>query len=105
MQSRARIDGLRLLGAINDTQAHGEVGARADPTRAASEAGLEVGSERYREAMAYLLEEAALLGDEHTAFDDEGDQHAHGYASYFFTGRALELLGGSPPAGGARPGA
>jgi hypothetical protein len=105
MQSRARIDGLRLLGAINDTQAHGEEGARADPTRAASEAGLEVGSERYREAMAYLLEEAALLGDEHTAFDDEGDQHAHGYASYFFTGRALELLGGSPPAGGARPGA
>jgi hypothetical protein len=105
MQSRARIDGLRLLGAINDTQAHGEEGARADPTRAASEAGLEVGSERYREAMAYLLEEAALLGDEHTAFDDEGDQHAHGYASYFFTGRALELLGGRPPAGGARPGA
>jgi len=42
--------------------------------------------------MAYLIEEAALLGDEHTAIDDEGDQHAHGYASYFFTGRALTLL-------------
>ncbi|CAA9414242.1 hypothetical protein AVDCRST_MAG82-996 [uncultured Rubrobacteraceae bacterium] len=93
MQSRARIDGLRLLGVINDTQAPGEEGARADPTRAANEAGLEVGSERYQEAMAYLLVEAALLGDEHTAFDDEGDQHAHGYASYFFTGRALDLLG------------
>ena len=42
--------------------------------------------------MAYLIEEAALLGDEHTAIDDEGDQHAHGYASYFFTERALVLL-------------
>jgi hypothetical protein len=93
MRARARIDALRLLAAINETQAHGEEGARADPTRAAREAGLEVGSERYREAMAYLIEEAALLGDEHTAFDEEGEQHAHGYASYFFTGRALELLG------------
>jgi hypothetical protein len=34
--------------------------------------------------MAYLIEQAALLGDEHTAFD-VGDQHPHGYASYFFT--------------------
>jgi hypothetical protein len=42
--------------------------------------------------MFYLIEEAALLGDEHTAFDDEGNQHAHGCASYFFTRRALELL-------------
>ena len=42
--------------------------------------------------MAYLIEEAALLGDEHTAFDDEGDQHPHGYATYFFTRRALTLL-------------
>jgi hypothetical protein len=59
---------------------------------ASRHAGVEVGSERYKGAMAYLVEEAALLGDEHTAFGDEGDQHAHGYASYFFTGRALELL-------------
>ena len=89
-----RSDGLRLLGAINATQAHGQEGARADPTRSAQEVGLEVGSERYKGAMAYLVEEAALLGDEHTAFGDEGDQHAHGYASYFFTGRALKLLEG-----------
>ena len=61
---------------------------------ASRHAGLEVGSERCRGAMAYLIEEAALLGDEHTAIDDEGDQHAHGYASYFFTRRALELLEG-----------
>jgi len=55
---------------------------------------MDVGSERYQAAMAYLVEQAALVGDEHTAFDDEGDQHAHGYASYFFTGRALKLLDG-----------
>ncbi len=41
-----------------------------DPTRAAHEAGLDVGdvgSERYHYALGYLLEEGALLGDEHTA--------------------------------------
>jgi hypothetical protein len=50
-----------------------------------------VGSERYEGAMAYLIEQAALLGDEHTAFD-VGDQNPHGYASYFFTRRAVKLL-------------
>jgi hypothetical protein len=92
MRDRTRNDALRLLRAINDAQTHGEEDARADPVRAAPEAGLQVGSERYRGAMAYLLEEEALLGDEHTAFEEEGDQHAHGYASYLFTERALELL-------------
>jgi hypothetical protein len=55
---------------------------------------MDVGSERYQSAMADLVEQAALVGDEHTAFDDESDQHAHGYASYFFTGRVLKLLDG-----------
>jgi hypothetical protein len=93
-RAQARSDGLRLLRIINDTQAHGEEGARADPTRAAQEAGLDVGSEHFQGAMAYLIEQAALLGDEHTAFDDVGEQHAHGYASYFFTRRAVKLLEG-----------
>ena len=84
---------MRLLRIINDTQTHGEERARADPTRAAHETGLEVGSERYQDAMAYLIEQAALVGDEHTAFD-VGDQHPHGYASYFFTRRAVKLLEG-----------
>ena len=92
MRSRVKTDAIALLEAINETQAHGQEGARADPAMAAQEVGLEVGSERYKGAMAYLIEEAALLGDEHTAIDDEGDQHAHGYASYFFTERALALL-------------
>ena len=95
IRARARSDGLRLLRSINQTQAHGEEGARADPTRAAHQAGLDVGSERYQDAMAYLIEQAALLGDAHMAFgDDVGDQHPHGYASYFFTRRALALLEG-----------
>ena len=92
-KARARSDGLRLLRTINTTQAHGEEGARADPTRAAHEAGLDVGSERYQDAMAYLIEQAALLGAENTAFD-VGDQHPRGYASYFFTRRAVKLLEG-----------
>ena len=95
IRARARSDGLRLLRTINQTQAHGEEGARADPTRAAHQAGLDVGSERYQDAVAYLIEQAALLGDAHLAFgDDVGDQHPHGYPSYFFTRRALALLEG-----------
>jgi hypothetical protein len=91
IEAQARSDGLRLLRTINDTQAHGEEGARADPPRAAHEAGLDVGSERYQAAMAYLIEQAALLADENTAFD-VSDQHPHGYASYYFTRRAVKLL-------------
>jgi hypothetical protein len=95
IRARARSDGLRLLRTINQTQAYGEEGARAVPTRAAQQAGLDVGSERYQDAIAYLIEQAALLGDAHMAFgDDVGDQHPHGYASYFFTRRALTLLEG-----------
>jgi len=40
----------------------------------------------------YLIEEGALVGDEHTEFDI-GEEHPHGYALYFFTQRAVELLG------------
>jgi hypothetical protein len=95
IQAQARSDALRLLRTINDTQAHGHEGARAYPPRAAQQAGLEVGSERYQDAMAYLIEQAALLGDAHISFDDDvGDQHPHGYAFYFFTRRALKLLEG-----------
>jgi hypothetical protein len=95
IQARARSDGLRLLKTINDTQAHGEEGARADPSTAAHEAGLDLGSARYEDALAYLIEQAALLGDAHLSFgDDVGALHPHGYASYFFTRRALVLLEG-----------
>jgi hypothetical protein len=95
IQARARSDALRLLRAINDIQAHGEEGARANPIRAAHEAGLDLGCARYEDALAYLIEQAALLGDAHLSFgDDVGALHPHGYASYFFTRRALVLLEG-----------
>ena len=95
IQAQTRSDGLRLLRKINDTQAHGQEGARVYLPRAAQEAGLQIGSERYEDAMAYLLEQAALLGDERIASDEDvGDQHPHGYALYFFTRRALKLLDG-----------
>ena len=94
IKARARSDGLRLLRTINDTQAYGEEGARANPTRAAQEAGLDVGSERYQDAMAYLIEQAALLADAGMAFDGIRDQHSYSYPSYFFTKRALTLLEG-----------
>jgi hypothetical protein len=96
IKAQARSDGLRLLRAIDETQAHGQEGARVDPPRAAHEAGLDigdVGSDRYHHALGYLLEEAALLGDEHTATEASAEQH-HGYALYFFTRRAVKLLEG-----------
>ena len=51
----------------------------------------DVGSERYHHALGYLLEEAALVGDEHTA-TEAGAEQQHGYAAYFFTRRAVRLL-------------
>ena len=94
--AQAKSDGLQLLRAINATQAHGQEGSRVDPTRAAHEAGLDVGdvgSERYHHALGYLLGEGALVGDEHTAFD-VGEEHPHAYALYCFTRRAVKLLEG-----------
>ena len=41
--------------------------------------------------MGYLVEEPALLGDEHIAAEAGANQH-YGYASYFFTRRAVKLL-------------
>ena len=67
-----------------------------DPTRAAHEARLEVGdvgSDRYHHALGYLLDEAALLGDERTA-TEAGAKQPHSYALYFFTRRAVKLLEG-----------
>ena len=95
IQDQSRSDALRLLRTKNDTQAHGQEGARVYPPRAAQEARLQIGSERYEDAMAYLLEQAALLGDERIAFEEDvRDQHPHAYALYFFTRRALKLLDG-----------
>ena len=53
----------------------------------------DVCSDRYHRALGYLLEEGALAGDDHTAFD-VGEEHPHGHALYFFTRRAVKLLEG-----------
>jgi hypothetical protein len=93
---QAKSDGLQLLRAINATQDHRQEGVRADPARAAHDAGLyvgDVGSERYHHALGYLREQTALVGDQHTATEGGAGQH-HGYASYFFTRRAVKLLEG-----------
>src|SRR3712207_4606725 len=94
MDDRTRSDALRLLRCIHDTQAPREADGRVDPPRAAQEAGLEVGSDRYHAALLHLLDEGALVGDEHTEMhteDVEGPQ-PHAYAIYLFTERALMLL-------------
>ena len=96
IKTRAKSDGLRLLRAIDSTQAHGQWGVRTDPNRAAHEAGLDVGdvgSDRYHNALAYLRGESALVGDEHTATRAGAGQH-HGYALYFFTWQGVRLLEG-----------
>ena len=96
IKTQAKSDGLQLLRAINATQAHGQEGVRVDPKRAAHDDGLgigDVGSERYHYALGYLVEEAALVGDEHTA-TETGTEQRHGYASYFFTQRGVKLLEG-----------
>ena len=96
IKTQARSDGLRLLRAIDATQAHGLEGVRTDPNRASHDAGLEVGdvgSDRYHRALGYLRGESALVGDEHTATRAGAGQH-HGYAAYFFTRRGLKMLEG-----------
>jgi hypothetical protein len=96
IDTQAKSDGLRLLRAIDATQAHGLEGTKVDPNRVAHDAGLDVGdvgSDRYHRALEYLLEEGALVGDDHAAFD-VGEGHPHGHALYFFTGMALRLLEG-----------
>ena len=87
-------DGLRLLRCLNDTQACGREEAKVDPPSAAQEIGLEVGSERYHDALVYLAEEGALVGDEHTAMHTEEVEglQPYAYAVYVFTRRALILL-------------
>ena len=96
IKTRAKSDGLRLLRAIDSTQAHGQGGFRTDSNRAAHDAGLEVGdggSDRYHRALGYLRQESALVGDEHTATRAGAGQH-HGYTAYFFTRQGVRLLEG-----------
>ena len=98
IKTQAKSDGLRLLRAIDETQAHGKERVRADPfsKRAAHEAVLDVGdvvSDCYHYPLGYLRDTIALAGYEHTATRMDAGQH-QGYELYFFARRAATLLGG-----------
>jgi hypothetical protein len=96
IKTQAKSDGLQLLREIDSAQAHGQGGIRTDPNRAAHDAGLgvgDIGSDRYHQALGYLRQESALVGDEHTATRAGAGQH-HGYAAYFFTWQGVKLLEG-----------
>ena len=47
-------------------------------------------ADRCHHALGYVLEEGALVGDEHTALD-VGDRYPYGYALYLFTPRIVKL--------------
>src|SRR5688500_12562168 len=63
MLTYTRNDAIMLLRAVNSTQSHGHVGARVYPAAAARAAWLEPGTERYDEALWYLLWQGALAAD------------------------------------------
>ena len=92
VQTYTRNDALRLLRAINATQSHGRVGAKVWPFVAARVAELEPRTERYDEALWYLLWQGALAAEEsavHVAEDAP-----FGYSAYALTETAIRMLEG-----------
>jgi hypothetical protein len=85
-----RNDAIRLLGALNTTQSHGHVGARVFPAAAARTAWLEPGTERYDEALWYLLWQGALAADESVLAIPIG--RPFGYSCYTLTETAIRML-------------
>ena len=91
MRACARNDALRLLRAINMHQAHGRVGATVfafDVTE-----GVELGpcTERYEEAVWYLLWEGALTANACTPLDVAA-RIPFGMAAYRLTREATIML-------------
>jgi hypothetical protein len=86
----ARNDALRLLRVINMTQSHGSVGARVIPVEAAREAWLEPETERYDEALWYLLWQGALAADVDMLAAPV--DRPFGYSSYILTAAAVRML-------------
>lgn len=90
MRTCARSDALRLLRVINMTQSHGSVGAKVVPSDAALVAWLVPGTDRYDEALWYLLWQGALASDEGVLAVPTG--WPFGYSSYTVTATAMRLL-------------
>jgi hypothetical protein len=86
----ARNDAVRLLRVINMTQSHGSVGARVVPVEAAQEAWLEPETDRYDEALWYLLWQGALAADVDMLAAPVG--RPFGYSSYILTSAAVRML-------------
>jgi hypothetical protein len=72
------------------SQSHGSVGSRVVPAAAARAAWLEPGTERYDEALWYLLWQGALAADESVLAVPIG--RPFGFSSYVLTKTAVRML-------------
>lgn len=90
MTDQARNDGLRLLRVMNETQARGSENAPVTPAISARTAGLEIGSDRYDEAVEFLRGEGSLVEDDRLT-EGVGD-YDHGGAAYRIGRRGFEML-------------
>ena len=90
MLTYTRNDAIMLLRAVNSTQSHGHVGARVYPAAAARAAWLEPGTERYDEALWYLLWQGAFAADEGVLAIPIG--RPFGYSSYVLAQTAIRML-------------
>ena len=84
-------DAVRLLRSINAHQAHGCVGSVVFPSAAARSAGLELGTERYEEALWSLVCEGALEVDGFVPLE-VAERLPFGRASYRLAPAAVRLL-------------
>jgi hypothetical protein len=71
------------------TQSHGSVGVRVVPAWAARTAWLEPGTDRYDEALWYLVWQGALAADESVLAVPIG--RPFGYSSYLLTATAVRM--------------
>ncbi len=90
-----REDALRLLRAVDEHQSIAREGSTVVPSQVAPLVGLEVGSDRYDAALAYLLDEGALVEEESDYGDLDREQPPRPI-SYTFTSAALSMLGEDP---------
>ena len=90
MHTHTRSDALRLLRALNMSQSHGSVGAKVWPFVAARDAGLRPATERYDEALWYLLWQGALAADDRVL--GVAAEMPFGYSSYALTATAVRML-------------
>lgn len=86
-----QVDAVRLLRAIDMEQAHGRVGSLVFAFAAARSVGLRPGTERYEEALWYLVWEGALTVAEHVP-PEIAARLPFGRAPYCFAPAAVRLL-------------